>query len=133
MKSSLQMGKMYSGLLWIWKRPTILSIDMVCGRCYEYGVEGKLLKAVQSFYVDSRACVRVGNDVSEWFPVNVGLRQGCVMSPWLFNVYMDDVVREMNLRVLGKGLELLSANGGRFEINQLLFANDTPLVADSSE
>ena len=49
-----------------------------------YGVGGKLLKAVQavqSFYVDSRACVRVGNDVSEWFPVNVGLRQGCVMSP----------------------------------------------------
>ena len=34
-----------------------------------YGVGGKLLKAVQSFYVDSRACVRVGNDVSEWFPV----------------------------------------------------------------
>ena len=35
-------------------------------------VGGKLLKAVQSLYVDSRACVRVGNDVSEWFPVNVG-------------------------------------------------------------
>ena len=48
-----------------------------------YGVGGKLLKAVKSFHVDSRACVRVGNDVSEWFPVNVGLRQGCVMSPWL--------------------------------------------------
>ena len=57
-----------------------------------YGVRGKLLKAVQSFYVDSRACVRVGNDVRKWFPVNVGLRQGCVMSPWLFNVYMDSVV-----------------------------------------
>ena len=63
-----------------------------------YGVGGKLLKAVKSFYVDSRACVRVGNDVSEWFPVNVGLRQGCVMSPWLFNVYMDGVVREVNVR-----------------------------------
>ena len=46
-----------------------------------YGVGRKLLKAVQSFYVDSRACVCVGNDVSQWFPVNVGLRQGCVMSP----------------------------------------------------
>ena len=69
-----------------------------------YGVGGKLLKAVQSFYV-------------EWFPVNVGLRQGCVISPWLFNVYMDGVLREVNVRVLGKGLELLSANGGRFEIN----------------
>ena len=80
-------------------------------------------KIVESsgFYVDSRACVRVGNDVSEWFPVNIGLRQGCVMSPWLFNVYMDGVVREVNVRVLGKGLELLSVNGGRFEINQLLF------------
>ena len=57
-----------------------------------YGVGGKLLTAVQNFYVDSRACVRVGNEVSEWFQVNVGLRQGCVISPWLFNVYMDGVV-----------------------------------------
>ena len=39
----------------------------------------------------------------------------------------------MNIRVLGKGLELLSANGGRFEINQLLFADDTALVADSEK
>ena len=47
---------------------------------------------MRSFYVDSWARVPVGNDVSEWFPINVGLRQGCVMSPWLFNVYMDGVV-----------------------------------------
>ena len=95
-----------------------------------YGVGGKLLKAVKSFNVDSRACVRVGKDASEWFLVNVGLRQGCVMSPWLFNVYMDGVVREVNVRVLGKGLELLCANGGSFEINQLLIADDTALAAD---
>ena len=55
------------------------------------------------------------------------------MSPWLFNVYMDGVVRDVNVRVLGKGLELLNANGGRFEINQLLFADDTALVADSED
>ena len=55
------------------------------------------------------------------------------MSLWLFNVYMDGVVREVNVRVLGKWLELLSANGGRFEINQLLFADNTALVADSEE
>ena len=41
----------------------------------------------------------VGTHVSEWLPVNVGLRQGCVMSPWLFNVYMDGVVRDVNARV----------------------------------
>ena len=52
------------------------------------------------------------------------------MSPLLFNVYMDGVVRAVNVRVLVKGLELLSANGGRFGINQLLFSEDTALVAD---
>ena len=41
------------------------------------------------------------------------------MSPWLFNVYMDYVVREVNVRVLGKGLEFLSVNGGRFETTLL--------------
>ena len=91
-----------------------------------------MLKVVQNFYVDSRACVRGGNNASEWFPVNVGLRQGCVLSPWLFYVYMDGVVREGNVMVLGKGLALLSANGSRFEINQLLFADYTELVADTT-
>ena len=65
------------------------------------------------------------------FLVNVELRQGCVTSKWWFNVYMDGVVREVNASVLGKGLELLSANGGGFAINQLLFGDDTQVEADS--
>ena len=55
------------------------------------------------------------------------------MSPYLFNVFMNGVVREVNARVLGKGLELLSVNGITIEINQLLFTDDTALVADSFE
>ena len=51
----------------------------------------------------------------------------------MYILYMDGVVREVNVRVLGKGLELLSANGGRFEINQLLFADDTARMANSEE
>ena len=43
------------------------------------------------------------------------------------------MVREVNVRVFGKGPELLSANGDRFDINQLLFADDKALVADSKE
>ena len=95
----------------------IRPIGMVCGRCYKsvWSSIEKLLKVVLSFDVDSRAFVRVGNVVCDWFPVNVVLRQGCVMSPWLFNIYMVSVVREVNVRVLGKWLELLSANGGGFE------------------
>ena len=62
--------------------------------------------------------------MSECFWVNVRLRQRCVMSPWLFNIYIDGVVQEVNVRVIGKGLALLSANGGMFVISQLLFADD---------
>ena len=51
-----------------------------------YGIDSRLLRAVKSLYVGSKASVRVGNEMSEWFPVRVGLRQGCVMSPWLFNL-----------------------------------------------
>ena len=75
----------------------------------------------------------MGMDVSEWFPVNVGLRHCCVMSPWLFNEYMDGVVREVNTRVFGKGLELPGVNVCKFEINQLSFVDYTALVADSNE
>ena len=129
---SYRIWKILVGLLWIWKWSMIRSIGM-WEMLRVYGVGGILLKAVQSFYIDSRACVRVGMDASEWFSVNVGFRQGCVMSLWLFNVYMDGVGREVNARVLGKELYLRSVNGGRFEIKQLLFADDTALVADSEE
>ena len=47
-----------------------------------YGVGGRLLQGGKSLYVGSKACVRAGNEVSEWFPVRVGLRQGCVMILW---------------------------------------------------
>ena len=81
--------------------------------------------------MSSEACVRVGNEVSEWFPVRVGLKQGCVMSPWLFNLYTDGVVREVNAQVLGRGLQLIDGSDNGWELNQLLFVDDTAVVADS--
>ena len=106
-----------------------ISIFIYC--IYLYGIGGRLLRGVKSLYVGSKACVRVGNEVSEWFPVRVGLRQGCVMSPWLFNLYIDGVVREVNARVLGRGLKLVDGNDNEWELNQFLFADDTVVVADS--
>ena len=75
-----------------------------------YGIGGILLQGVKSLYVGSKSCVRVGNEVSEWFPVRVGPRQGCVMLLWLFNLYIDGVVRQVNARVLGRGLKLVDGN-----------------------
>ena len=53
------------------------------------------------------------------------------MSPWLFNLYIDGVVKEVNARVLGRGLKLVDGNDNEWELNQLLFADDTVVVADS--
>ena len=71
-RSISQMGGMYS-MSFVDLEKAYNTVDRhgmwhMLGVC---GVGGRLLKAVQSFYVDSRACVRVGNHVSEWFPVNV--------------------------------------------------------------
>ena len=53
------------------------------------------------------------------------------MLPWMFNLYIDGVVREVNARVLGRGLKLVDGNDNEWELNQLLFADDTVVVADS--
>ena len=75
------MGKMYFGLFWIWKRPMIRSIAHHVADAKSVWSWRKIIQSVQSSYADSRACILIGMDVSEWFPVNVGLRQDCVISP----------------------------------------------------
>ena len=100
----------------------------------QYGVTGRLLEAVKSFYVDSEACVRVCRKESEWFSVKVGLRQGCVMSPWLFNVFMDGVMREVNLEVEEVGASLSDArDNNAWKVKCLMYADDTVLLADREE
>ena len=59
-----------------------------------YDVGCKLLSEVKSMYVDScSVCFRVKGDEYERFRIDSGVRQGCIMSPWLFNVYMDAVMK----------------------------------------
>ena len=93
-KKYLPEGKdVYSAFLYLEKAHDKVDRDAMWGVLRLYGIGGRLLQAVTSLNVSSKACVRVGNEVGEWFPVRVGLRQGCVMSPWLFNLYIDRVVR----------------------------------------
>ena len=56
-----------------------------------YDVRSKRLSEIKRIYVDSSACVRVKGGKSELFRMDSGLRQGCIMSLWLFSVYMDAV------------------------------------------
>ena len=62
-----------------------------------YDVGSKLLRGIKAMYVDSSACVRVKGGESERFRIDSGVRQGCIMSPCLFNVYMDGVMKEVKM------------------------------------
>ena len=97
-----------------------------------YGIGGRVLRGIMSFYNEGRACVRVGQKVSDSFEVKIGLRQGCVMSPWLFNMFMDGVVREVYVRANQAGVRMNVA-GVDLVLSQLLFADDTALVAESED
>ncbi len=61
-----------------------------------YGVGGKLFEGMKSFCENASASVQVNGELSESFNVEVGVRQGCVMSPWLFNIYMDGCMCKRN-------------------------------------
>ena len=77
---------------WVWRRLTC--IRSICREelwvvLQRYGVSGDLLKAIRAMYQASEACVKVEDEVTEWFEVRQGVTQGCHMSPWLFNIYLD--------------------------------------------
>ena len=89
----------------------------------EYGVRGTLLRAIQSLYAQSESCVRVLGNKSDSFPVGVGLRQGCALSPILFVIFMDRISRRSSG---GEGIRL-----GELKVESLLFADDLVLMAPS--
>ncbi|KAK3575619.1 hypothetical protein QTP86_031501, partial [Hemibagrus guttatus] len=90
---------------------------------WEYGVRGPLLRAVRSLYNQSRSLVRIASCKSDLFPVQVGLRQGCPLSPVLFIVFMDRISRR------SQGLE--GVQFGDHRISSLIFADDVVLLASS--
>ena len=95
-----------------------------------YGVGGQLMEGIKAFYREASACVKVDGELSDSFAVEVGVRQGCVMSPWLFNIFMDGCMREMKAKV-GKIGARLKLNGVDWSVTACLFTDDTVLLAES--
>uniref|UniRef100_A0A8C6PEM1 ribonuclease H n=1 Tax=Nothobranchius furzeri TaxID=105023 RepID=A0A8C6PEM1_NOTFU len=89
----------------------------------EYGVPGPLIRAVRSLYDRCQSLVRIAGSKSGSFPVRVGLRQGCPLSPILFITFMDRIFRR------SQGVEGIRFGGLR--IRSLLFADDVVLLASS--
>src|SRR5678815_3765702 len=84
-----------------------------------YGVGGRLLNGIKSMYDDSEVCVRINGVKSDWFNINSGVRQRCVTSPWLFNLYMDGVMKELKVVVEGDDVRMIE-NGREWRVPNLL-------------
>ena len=66
------------------------------------GVDGNLIRAIRSLYVGHKARLRLNGELSEFFPIELGVKQGCVLSPELFKEFINDLVEVVN--AVGKGV-----------------------------
>ena len=78
---------------------------------------------IEKLYWQQTATVRFGDEYSEFFPIKRGMRQGCVLSPKLFNLYAEKIFSESD--------ELPGCIVGGENINNLRYADDTDLLAES--
>ena len=91
------------------------------------GVDGKDIKIIQNLYWNQESSVLIDGELSNWIEIKRGVRQGCVLSPLLFNIYSEEIIRE-GLENMKEGIKI---NG--ITINNLRFADDTILLACSEE
>jgi hypothetical protein len=90
------------------------------------GINGKFLAAVMAVYKDNKCCVRINGHHTEWFSVGRGLKQGCNLSPVLFNLFINDLVNE--IKNIGVGIDI-----GNSKVSIMLYADDVVLLAESAE
>ena len=92
-----------------------------------YDVGSKLLNGIKSMYVNSLACLKVKGGESECFRINSCVRQGCIMSPWLFNVNMDVVMKEVKMGMERRGVRF-QEEGREWRLPGLLVFDDLVFV-----
>ena len=94
---------------------------------WDQGVNGKMWRVLRSYYAKVQSCAIVNGELTEWFDLHVGVRQGCVLSPILFDIFMDGMAREIKVRGLG-----VDVDGGE-RLACLLYADDLVLIAETKE
>ena len=92
------------------------------------GIPDHLNCLLRNLYAGQEATVRTGNGTTEWFQVGKGVCQGCILSPCLFNLYAEYIMRNAGLNEAQAGIEIAGRN-----INNLIYADDTTLMARSEE
>ena len=92
------------------------------------GIPDHLTCLLRNLYAGQEATVRTGHGTTDWFQSGKGVRQGCISSPCLFNLYADCVMRNAGLDEAQARIKIAGRN-----INNFRYADDTTLMAESEE
>ena len=92
----------------------------------EMGISGHLTCLLRNLHADQEATVRTGHGKTDWFQIGKGVRQGCILSPCLFNLYADYIMRNAGLDEAQVAIKIARRN-----ISNLRYADDTTLMAES--
>ena len=92
------------------------------------GIPDHLTHLLRNLYAGQEATVRTGHGTTDWFQIGKGVRQGCVLSPCLFNLYVEYIMRNAGLEEAQAGIKIAGRN-----INNLRYAKDATLMAQSEE
>ena len=92
----------------------------------EMGIPDHLTCLLRHLYAGQEATVRTGHGTTDWFQIGKGVHQGCILSPCLFNLYAEYIMRNAGLEEAQAGIKI-----ARRSINNLRYANDTILLAES--
>ena len=90
------------------------------------GIPDHLICLLRNLYAGQEATVRTGHGTADWFQIGKGVCQGCILSPCLFNLYAEYIMRNAGLEEAQAGIKITGRN-----INNLRYADDTTLMAET--
>ena len=94
----------------------------------EIGISEHLTCLLRNLYAGQEATVRTGHGTTDWFQIGKGVCQGWILSPCLFNLYAEYIMRNAGLEEAQAGIKIAGRN-----INNLTYADDTTLMSESEE
>ena len=108
-------------------KPLTVWITINCGKILkEMGILDHLTCLLRNLYAGQEAAVKTGHGTTDWFQIGKGVHQGCILSPYLFNLYAEYIMRNVGLEEAQAGIKIAGRN-----INNLRYADDTTLMAES--
>ena len=101
--------------------------NILLKKLLSHNINGSVFNIIRTIYTRDKAGIKIGNKRTEYFEVQKGVRQGCVLSPLLFNIFVSDIIKEMELSTNTR------FRIGNTEIFSLVWADDMVIFANSEE